>query len=57
MASIKDDPVHWRERAKEARAHADQLTDREARALMLAVVDSYDKLAERAEKKLRDAGK
>jgi hypothetical protein len=43
--------------AKEARVLADQLTDREARTLMLNVVDSYDKLAERAEKKLRDAGK
>ena len=49
----KDDPEHWRERAREVRARALELGHHEARDTMLDVAKSYDKLAERAEKKLR----
>jgi hypothetical protein len=40
---------HWRERAEEARVHANEMRDEEARQAMLAVAQAYDKLAERAE--------
>jgi hypothetical protein len=50
----RNSPEHWRERAKKARAHAEELTDREARSAMCGIADTYDKLAERAEKIQRD---
>jgi hypothetical protein len=40
---------HWRDRAKEARALADQITDPEAKQAMVAVAESYEKIAKRAE--------
>jgi hypothetical protein len=42
---------HWQDRAEEARVHAAQLTDPEARRMMLEVANSYDKLAARAEER------
>jgi hypothetical protein len=50
-----DDPKHWRERAEEARAHAEQLTDREARRMMLEIAGDYEKLAKRAEERLKSS--
>jgi len=44
-----NDPKHWRERAQEARAMAQQMTDRDAEATMLGIADDYEKLARRAE--------
>jgi hypothetical protein len=44
-----DNPKHWRDRAEEARAVADQLTDLEAKRMMLVIAADYAKLAERAE--------
>ena len=46
-----NDPKHWRERAEEARAMADQMTDREARATMLGIADDYELLAKSAEER------
>jgi hypothetical protein len=43
-----NDPTHWRDRADEARAVADPLTDPEARRMMFEIAADYDKLATRA---------
>jgi hypothetical protein len=32
-----NDPKHWRDRAEQARAHAEQMTDREAKQTMLGI--------------------
>ena len=50
-ASIATDPKHWRDRAEEARAMAVQMSDRETRNMMLDIAESYEKLANRAEKR------
>jgi hypothetical protein len=42
---------HWRDRAEEARTHAEQLTDPEAKRMMLSIAESYEKLAQRAEER------
>jgi hypothetical protein len=44
-----NDPQHWRDRAKEARALADQINDAEAKAAMLRIAEDYERLAKRAE--------
>jgi hypothetical protein len=40
-----NDPVYWRERAKEARGMAEELTDAFAKQTMLDIARSYDNLA------------
>ena len=47
-----NDPTHWRERAEEARAHAQQMTDPEAKRMMLTIAEDYEKLARRAQDRL-----
>lgn len=42
---MKDDPVHWRQRAQEARAEADTLEDATAKKTMLEIAAAYDRLA------------
>jgi hypothetical protein len=42
------DAKHWHDRAKEARALADQMSDPAAQDAMLQVAAGYDRLAERA---------
>jgi hypothetical protein len=49
-----NDPAHWRQRAEEARVHAEQMTDPESRRMMLNIAEDYEKLAKRAEERLRD---
>ncbi|HMA70664.1 MAG TPA: hypothetical protein VKP67_04130 [Xanthobacteraceae bacterium] len=44
-----NDPQHWLERAKEARAIADEMKDLDARQRMLGIAKDYVRLAERAE--------
>jgi hypothetical protein len=46
--SYINDPEHWRSRAREARAIAEQMTDADSRSAMLRIADDYDQLAERA---------
>ena len=45
-------PTRWRERAEEARTTAEGLSSEEARQHMRSCAESYDKLAELAEKEL-----
>jgi hypothetical protein len=47
-----NDPKHWRERAQEARATAEQIPDPDARQKMQEIAESYDRLARRAEERL-----
>jgi len=52
MAKIPiNDPKHWRDRAEEARAVADDLTDPDSKRRMLRIADDYEELARRAEKR------
>ena len=44
--------THWKDRAEEARAHAQQLTDPEAKRMMLDIATSYDGIAARAEERI-----
>jgi rubrerythrin len=55
MPSFADDPAHWRQRADEARALAEQITDRDARQMMLRIAEDYEKLAKRAEERLKSS--
>jgi hypothetical protein len=52
---FKDDPKHWRVRAEEARANAGQMSDPNAKLKMLAIAENYERLAQQAEQRLRDA--
>jgi hypothetical protein len=46
-----NDPKHWLDRAKEARALAEQMDDPEAKRTMLKNADDYERLAQRAEER------
>jgi hypothetical protein len=46
-----NDPNHWLDRAKEARALAEQIDDPEAKRTMLKNADDYERLAKRAEER------
>ena len=39
--SLINDPKHWRDRAKEARAIADDMTDPDAKQMMLGIAKDY----------------
>jgi len=49
--TLISDPEHWRQRAKEARALAHQLDDAVAKQTLLEIAQSYEQLAELAEKR------
>jgi len=49
--SLADDAQHWRARAAEARAMAEQLTDEKAKKAMLNIAKSYERIAKRAEQR------
>jgi hypothetical protein len=46
-----NDPKHWLDRAKEARALAGQMNDPEAKRTMLGIAEDYERLAKRAEER------
>jgi hypothetical protein len=52
-----NNPEHWRQRAKEARAIAEQLTDETAKATMLTIADDYENLAIEAATRVIDESK
>ena len=53
-ARLINDPKHWRDRAEEARAHADEMNDPEAKRQMQEIARGYDRLAERAGERSHD---
>jgi len=55
-ASVVDDAAHWRGRAGEARAAADQLADPQSQQQMLEIAQRYEYLAQRAEERRRYSG-
>jgi hypothetical protein len=52
MGKLLNDARHWRDRAEEARIRAEQMRDPDARAKMLGIAASYERIAERAEERL-----
>jgi UV DNA damage repair endonuclease len=49
MAEKENDSSYWRGRAAEARAMADEMQDAKAKAIMLEIVESYERIAMSAE--------
>jgi hypothetical protein len=55
MSPLIDNAKHWRERATEARAVADQMKDPVAARMLREIAESYDRLAQHAEARSRTA--
>jgi len=55
--TLRDGAQYWRDRAKDAREHAAQMTDTVSKNMMLEIAQSYELLAWRAEEGLRDSEK
>ena len=51
---LLDDPEHWRSRAEEVRTLLDMMRDEPSRETMLRIALDYERLAERAEQRMRD---
>ena len=51
MDRLINNEDHSRERAKEARKLVEKMDDAEAKRTMLAIAESYDRLAERAKQR------
>jgi hypothetical protein len=49
--SLLDDPKHWRDRAVEARAMAEDMKDPQSKQTMLNIAADCDGLAKRAEQR------
>jgi hypothetical protein len=48
LVELLNNPRYWRERAEEAHVLAHQLTDAEAKHIMLGIIDGYLKLSRKA---------
>jgi hypothetical protein len=48
---IATDPEHWRTRAAEARAMAENITDAKAKLAMLDIAKNYEQIAKRVEQR------
>jgi hypothetical protein len=48
-----NDPAHWRRRAEEMRALADNMLDQASKTMMLQIAEDYEKLANRAEERAK----
>jgi len=57
ISTFRDDAQYWRDRAKEAREHAEQMTDTVSKNMMLGIAQSYEFLAWRAQGDLGDSQK
>jgi hypothetical protein len=53
MSNLLEDPDHWRRRATEVRAIAEQMDDPKERLAMQRIAERYDLLAMRAEQRKR----
>jgi hypothetical protein len=52
-ASFINDPEHWRQRAAQMRALAEDVPDEQAKKTMLRIAKDYDLLAQRAEQRAK----
>jgi hypothetical protein len=52
-----NDSQYWRDRAKMARAKADQMKDDRSKRMHLALADVYERVARRIKQRLRKAKK
>ena len=48
-SNTANNPTHWRDRAREMRALADQANDNISKEMMLRIAEDYERLAFRAE--------
>jgi hypothetical protein len=51
--SLINDPKHWRDRAKEARAIADEMKDPDAKQMMLGIARDYVRLEPKRGQRVR----
>jgi hypothetical protein len=57
MDKSRDDPKHWRNQAKKARAHAEKVADPDLKRMMIALAENYEHLVRRPEQRLRKSAK
>jgi hypothetical protein len=55
MPSLLDNSGHWHQRAQETRRLAETVDDPEAKRTLLKIAEEYERLAERAANRGKDA--